>query len=107
METGDYSAHKCARARVEPRDDVIVEVSATLLFWKRRERRERRGGSPLSQSLTHSFIPTWNKGITRAVWAEFVALAPNLTDGGEKFAVDRNRNRHKEGREQNGVVLII
>ena len=70
-----------------------------------REEREERRISPFP--VSHSFIPTWNKGITRAVWAEFVALAPNLTDGGEKFAVDRNRNRHKEGREQNGVVLII
>ena len=51
---------------------VDVELSATLLFWKRR-------GEDLPFP-TFPFIPTWNKGITRAVWADLQALAPNLTD---------------------------
>ena len=41
-------------------DDVIVEVSATLLFWKRRQKREkeewREDLVPLSHFLIHSHM---------------------------------------------------
>ena len=76
MERGDYPAHKCAQSSAGMEEvDVIVEVSAaaTLLFWRRRERI-----SPFSSVLS-SFIPTWNKGITRASLAVGAEFGKNIS----------------------------